>query len=744
MIVSYGGFHLLAGQGAVAENGLPASAQPQRRSFFVSGAQFYLPPNPPIEQLKQLLADFGRKYQFNTVRTWTSWAYHNSERHKFDFAELDALMSMCDELGLKVLVGISLEDAPFWLEAAHPESRYVNAFDRVRHLGGRADVPTNGSPGLCRDSAPIREAAGQYIRKLTQVVSSHASLYAFDCWNEPHSEPSGLHTADQTLNVGEVTYCYCANTIAEFQKWLQRKYGTLAELEKAWYGRYPDWSMIDPPREVGTYLNWIDWRRFTMERATLDMRFRVEQVRLVNTDVVLESHLGFQVAVESPLAVLGVNPWRLAEEVSVWGLSYFPHWGLMGGSLAAGVCRFELTRSQAGDKPFWITELQGGYSRQSMRPSDIRLWNWLAVATGAKGLLYWCYHPQILGVESTNLIAGTFNLVDFGGGPTERVLEAAKDHRLIEDHWDIIQNYRPSPQVAILFDQDSALLSFAGLGSEYESALAFQGYYKALWQCDLWADFIEGRGVANKAYKVIIAPFLPMLTQAGSDVLKEFVEAGGTLILQGPFAENDERALRGRTTPRFGLDDIFGYREKETYALCVPENNSDSSMTMQNSDRLYEGVNLEFSVPIKVRAKAHHFLTFLNSVSATIIGHYKAMPIAIKKAVGRGQVYYFGTNLGGSIAHGDQGSLDLMRAILSEVVRPSISADKVRPRLIEGTDRSLLVVCNETATERKEKLRVPPRYTQVTDLYTTQHQSVRDNSLLVTVPAEGVSVFLLK
>jgi len=50
-----------------------------------------------------------------------------------------------------------------------------------------------------------------------------------------------------------------------------------------------------------------------------------------------------------------------------------------------------------------------------------------------------------------------FRLVDRDGSPTERVLEAAEDHRLIESNWDIIKDYKPKPEVAILVDLDNAL-----------------------------------------------------------------------------------------------------------------------------------------------------------------------------------------------------------------------------------------------------------------------------------------------
>ena len=44
------------------------------------------------------------------------------------------------------------------------------------------------------------------------------------------------------------------------------------------------------------------------------------------------------------------------------------------------------------------------------------------------------------------------------------------------------------------------------------------------------------------------------------------------------------------------------------------------------------------------------------------------MTVAARKKVGKGWVYYFGTNLGASIAAGSEGGIELLRAIITKVV----------------------------------------------------------------------------
>jgi beta-galactosidase GanA len=402
-----------------------------------------------------------------------------------------------------------------------------------------------------------------------------------------------------------------------------------------------------------------------------------------------------------------------------------------------------------------MTELQGGYAGgllsrgRKMRARDIRLWNWMAFATGAKGLIYWCYYPATITGE-----AGGFALVEPDGSPTERVLEAADDHRLLQAHWDILENYMPKPEVAILYDQDSALLTFAINKNENVSVDSFRGYYKAFWNCDFWVDFIEPQSLPGNRYKVIVAPWHVLGKRTTCDQLRQFVEAGGMLIIETGFGMCDERTAHNPVIPPYGLADAFGYREGESFYIAgggeggpldsLLAGPSQAERDLPPSERVYIDGHLNFTDPVAVTVKAHTLLTPLTVSTATVIAKYGSIPVAVRKKVGRGQVYYIGTNLGASIESGDQGGLALMRAILAGAVKPAVTAEKVRPRLIEGTGRSLLVVFNEGPEDQRSKIKLPSGYQRATDIYSNEKQVIQENTISVTVPFEGVAVLLLE
>ncbi len=732
---AWGGLRILAeagstSRGANSLEGLRPAGQ------FIYGAHFYRPPNPPRSERREMLRTIAQHYHFNIIRVYPTWDYYHRAPDKFVFDEIEEVMKYCDEFGLKVLMGIVMETAPYWLEQAHPEARFVDAKGQAQRLEGSSAQITGGWPGLCLDWEPVRQAASDFIRELAKVVASHPSMYAYDCWNEPHIEPAWQRNI--WASPQERLYCYCPQTIAEFQRWLELRYQTIERLNQAWTRQFPNFEAIDPPRAMGTYADWVDWRRYIMDRSTKYMHFRADTVRSADSQHVIESHGAHHPPIDAAVES-GTNAWRLAEVVDVWGLSNFPRWA--GSPLHIGAAKLDITRSNAAGKDFWMTELQGGHANTGlsrspqMRPRDVRSWNWLAVASGAKGVVYWAYLAEATGREATG-----FGLVNRDGTTTDRAEEAARNNQLIQAHWDLIQEFRPKPRVAVLFDYDNALLAYAMSGNEEVSAASFRGYYKALWNMDLRADFIEPAGIDKDDYQVVIVPWHLVGKKQTCESLRRFAESGGTVILETAFGMFDENFYYNPVVPPHGLHEAFGYREEQglvVYPKPAPEN-------VSPSDRVYYQPEIEFTAPINVRLTAHTFLTPLRLLSSEAIAKSFDNAVVSRKKVGKGEVYYFGTNLGASIAAGENGGIELLRAIISHKVQPDVTADKLRPRLIEGSGKSLLAVFNDTPQDQTSQVRLPSRYRKATDLHRQADLPVAQGCLSVTVPFEDVVVLLLE
>jgi len=741
--IAWGALSITAGHAGAAELArLLAAGEGQSAgagytpSRFIYGTQFYRPPSPPREMRKQMVESLALEDKFNLIRIWPNWDWVNPEPDKWIFDEVDEVMSYADEFGMQVMCGLVVEMMPWWLEEKYPDAHFVDARGRIARLQGSSNNITGGWPGLCLDSAPVREAAAAYIDQLIKVVLPHKSLWGYDCWNEPHIEPAWPRNL--AFDPQEILFCYCPHTIAAFHAWLKKRYGSLDALNEAWTRRYPNWEAIDPPRIHSTYADWVDWRRFMIERETLEMKFRVETARALDTTHVMESHGARHPPVEACVPTSN-NAWSLVEPLDAWGLSLFPRWHLQEIPFCAS--KFEITRSNAAGKPFYLTELQAGHGNNGlwrspeMRPRDIRLYNWMAVAMGAKGVIYWNYAAEATGPEATG-----FGLCSRAGEATEDLREAAKMNQIFQAHWEIIQNHHPKAELAQLTDQDNALLTYAAAGNEDQSTLSFQGYYKAAWKMDLYTDFIQPDDIGKHGYKVIIAPWHIIGKKATLEALRTFVEAGGTLITEAAFGRYDERFYYNFVVPPFGLDLAFGYREQESLGLDPQPKPAE----VPESDEQYYDPEIVFTEPIAVRVKGHTYLTPLAVTSAETIGRYKDMKVAVRKQVGKGWVYYIGTNLGASIAAGSEGGVELLRAIVTKSITPPIAGGVLRPRLIEGKKQSLLAVFNDHATDQTATLKLPARYRKATDLLTGADRPVVNGGVRLTVPYQDAVALLLE
>ena len=78
-------------------------------------------------------------------------------------------------------------------------------------------------------------------------------------------------------------YCYCPASIAEFHKWLQKKYGSVEAVAQAWRRySFASWDDVQPSRTGGPYPDWLDWLQFREDRAHELLHWRKEIIRSVD------------------------------------------------------------------------------------------------------------------------------------------------------------------------------------------------------------------------------------------------------------------------------------------------------------------------------------------------------------------------------------------------------------------------------------------------------------------------------
>lgn len=534
-------------------------------NFFPYGAQYYRTPNPPQADWEQDLRQM-KAQGMNTVRLWAMWSWIHLPGNEFDFSHLEKLMDLCREIGLKALIQLILENAPAWLVSEYPEARYVANDGQPIQPMGRPNAPGGGWPGLCLDNQPVRDAAEAFMTALASHFDGHDALLGYDVWNEVWFELDGY--------IGSQYYCYCSATARKFRDYLEDKYVTLDGLNDAWYRRYTSWDEIQPPRYWGGYPDWLDWIKFRLANQGDLLSWRVETLRRADPDVLLVSH-GLPTTLGSTCTHL-TDDWRNAARVDVYGLSCFPLWFNYDNIETFRV--HDMIRGACRGKTFWTAETQAGPSGEGLvhsktpTPEEIRLWNWISLASGAKGLLYWQWRPELLGPESPG-----FGLCHLNGAPTDRTRAASEFARLTSSSDDLLSSQPMRGEVAIAVLPESQILCHVADKNAGKYAQAVRGAYRAFAEAGYQVDFAQVDDLS--AYPLVYLPFPLMIEPNSAKKLADYVRDGGLLISEACPAQFGEVGYAQVRTPGYGLDEVFG-----VHALSGPESINGDAPTIRWCD----------------------------------------------------------------------------------------------------------------------------------------------------------------
>jgi beta-galactosidase len=501
---------------------------------------------------------------FNTVKCWVDWATAEPQPGQFHFDNLELLLKLAEERGLRVVVQIYLDSAPDWVGERYPEGQFVDRSGAV--------IKSQASPGFCIDHAGVRAEIVKFLNELSRRANRSPALYGWDVWSEPH-----------VINWAEFPYlsnpefCYCPSSQARFREWLKAKYGSLDALNVAWYRGFERWEQVEPPRgsTILSYTDYLDWRAFIDDKLAGDLRTRVESIRSADTIHPITSHAAVPGLFTSPTDGYGEpDDWKMAETADYFGTSLYPKhsasvrpWPYP--MIAAGL---DFTRSSGHsyDKGFWIGELQAGQGVTGMRiqeevvPQDLRFWLWKVLSHGARQISVYAWYPMSSGYESNG-----YGLINLDGTLTDRARAAGRVAQTIAANAAEIRAAKPAPaQVAVLVNRLSYMVggaqpSLSKLGNAERDSL--MGLHRVFFEEQIPVDFIHPQDVVQNRlgqYKILFLPFPVMLSRNVGEGVKRYIENGGTVVAEARLAWNDERGFSSDRVPGSGLDEVFGAREK--------------------------------------------------------------------------------------------------------------------------------------------------------------------------------------
>jgi beta-galactosidase len=278
-----------------------------------------------------------------------------------------------------------------------PHARYLGSDGFVVDSTVSESSATGGFPGLCLDNPDVQALAQTFLVALVEHYRDHPALFGYDIWNEGTSFGGNPHRM----------YCYCEGSKRKMREWLKLRYGTLEKAAQAWHRySYQTWDDVEPPRSFSGYPDSLDWLQFRIDNAYSLFDWRIKLFRKLDPKHRITAHGVSGTLISLPSA--SHNEWRSAAEVDIWGLTWIA--ARQGDEPWKQYQAVDLVRGGARGKPFWHAEAQGG--PLWMQPQvigrreddgripdaeDVRIWNLVSCAAGAKGILYCRWRPLLDG-----------------------------------------------------------------------------------------------------------------------------------------------------------------------------------------------------------------------------------------------------------------------------------------------------------------------------------------------------------
>lgn len=512
-----------------------------------------------------------RALGFNTVRTWIDWSSGEPRERQYSFENLDVILELAREEGLKVFLQVYMDSAPQWVGTKYPDSQFVSSDGSV--------IRPESSPGYCIDHPGVRDADRAFYRALAQHVNGNPAFAGWDLWSEPHV----INWATPTY-LSNPEFCFCRNTVSKFRAWLRNRYGSLDRLNDAWYRRFESWEAVEPSRlsTILSFTDYIDWKTFIVDKLGQDLRGRAQAVRGAAPSTIVTSHAAGVGLFASPHHWEGQSDdWTMARQVDYYGTSFYPkHSAFVDRDPVWRAALLDFTRSfgfASGRGGFYIGELQGGFGTIALNvspvvtPQDIRIWTWSALARGAKGIHYYAWYPMSTGYES-----GGFGLIQLDGTVTDRARMAGSIAQTVDRNQKLFLDARPpKAEVAVIYNPLAHFVggrqratAYAGpqgevAGIERDSLL---GVYRALFPASVPIDYVHIGEISPenlRQYRLVFFSYPVMMPERAAAVLREYVSGGGALVAEARMGWNNERGRAAERIPGMGLWEVTGCRETD-------------------------------------------------------------------------------------------------------------------------------------------------------------------------------------
>ena len=535
-----------------------------------------------------------------------SWAVLEPEEGVYDFNWLEERIDRLGEAGIQVILATPSGAMPHWLTQKYPEAMQVQENGK-RNLPGKRH-------NFCYTSPVMREKIHALDERLSEQFGKKENVILWHISNE-----LGGNFSDGA--------CHCKLCQEAFRGWLKKKYKTLDNLNRAWWGRfwshvYTDWNQVHSPAPHGEWSMTgltVDWRRFVSEQMSDFCRSEIQAVKKYSDLPVTTNFMAF-------FKNLDYN--GLKQEIDIISWDSYPFWHKSKDEVPEAVwasANHSLMRALKKG-PFLLMEsvpsaVNWREYNPLKRPGMHMLSSLQAVGHGSDSVQYFQWRK---GRGAYEKFHGAV-LDHLNGKNTRTFRDVAEVGERLYALTECLKGTVNVPKAAVIFDWENwwAVEDTTGPRLDLDYVECVLAHYRAFWEAGIEADLI-GMDEPLDGYRLVSAPLNYMYKSGYANKVKRFVENGGLYVTTYFSGAVDDTDLC--FTENHPLEDVLGIVPEE---IDAPSEEFANSFSYQG--REYPAVRMCAVVHPKEGTEV---------LSVYEKDFYAGAPVVTRNSYGEGQAFF--------------------------------------------------------------------------------------------------------
>jgi beta-galactosidase len=534
-----------------------------------------------------------------------AWVKMEPQEGHFNFDWLDRALKVLNAHGIKAVLGTPTASPPAWLYEKYPDIAAMDPNGTRYRYGSRRNY--------CLHNPAFIAATRRIVTAMAEHYKDHPGVIGWQIDNE----------------LGDPK-CFDPASRAAFQKWCQRKYQTLDALNQAWgtifWGHtYQAWSEI--PLPWNTLFNVhnpslaLDFDRFQSDSTHeyLDLQTAILR-EMAPRQAITHNEMGMY---------SGVDYYDLNRSLDFVAWDNYPMFEKDYAQYTGPGLAHDLMRGSKDNQNYIMMEQEGGlpgwsvfWGRQAP-PELYRVWAYQSVAHGADGVCYFRWRTSRYGTEQY-----WQGVLDQDSYRNSRYQVVARTGKELGQLTELLHGSKVVSPVAMLVSPDSRwAFEIQPLVEDFHYDRQLHDFYDAFRRAGVSVDVAFPQSDLS-TYRVVVAPALFVADQSLVNKLTAFVTNGGTLILTFRSGVKDEHnVVTNRTLPG-AFAELAGVAIHE----FDPQLNEEQ----------------EVVGPGELHFPARVWSDILEPTTAKVVasygkGYYAGKAAVTENSVGKGLVYYVGT-----------------------------------------------------------------------------------------------------